>query len=120
MMLRRLQRTGHRPIALIGGGTTKVGDPSGKDESRQLLDRRRSSATSAASAASLAKFLDFGDGRRAVMVDNADWLDELRYIPFLRDFGRHFTVNRMLTFDSGAAAARARAAADASSSSTTW
>jgi tyrosyl-tRNA synthetase len=116
MMLRWVQRTGHRPIALIGGGTTKVGDPSGKDESRQLLDDATLAANSAGVRRSLEGFLEFGDaclgprtdhrGRSgpargtALLVDNADWLDQLGYIPFLRDYGRHFTINRMLTFDS--------------------
>jgi tyrosyl-tRNA synthetase len=101
MMLRWLQQTGHRPIALIGGGTSKVGDPSGKDESRQLLDDAALAANRAGVQRSLEAFLKFGDGPGdALLVDNAEWLDELRYIPFLRDYGRHFTVNRMLTFDS--------------------
>jgi tyrosyl-tRNA synthetase len=99
MMLRILQRTGHRPIALVGGGTTKVGDPSGKDESRQLLDEERIEANKAGIRRSLGKFLDFGPGG-ALLVDNDEWLGQLRYIPFLRDFGSHFTVNRMLAFDS--------------------
>jgi tyrosyl-tRNA synthetase len=101
MMLRWLQRTGHRPIALIGGGTSKVGDPSGKDESRQLLDDATLAANGAGIRRSLEGFLEFGDGPGdALLVDNAEWLDRLRYIPFLRDYGRHFTINRMLTFDS--------------------
>ncbi len=101
MMLRWLQQTGHRPIALIGGGTSKVGDPSGKDESRQLLDDAALAANRAGVQRSLEAFLKFGDGPGdALLVDNSEWLDELRYIPFLRDYGRHFTVNRMLTFNS--------------------
>jgi tyrosyl-tRNA synthetase len=101
MMLRWLQQTGHRPIALIGGGTSKVGDPSGKDESRQLLDDDALATNRAGVQRSLEAFLKFGDGPGdALLVDNAEWLDELRYIPFLRDYGCHFTVNRMLTFDS--------------------
>jgi tyrosyl-tRNA synthetase len=101
MLLRWLQRTGHRPIALIGGGTTKVGDPSGKDESRQLLDDATIATNIAGIQRSLASFLRFGDRPdQALLVNNAEWLDELRYIPFLREYGRHFTVNRMLTFDS--------------------
>ncbi len=101
MMLRWLQRAGHRPIALIGGGTSKVGDPSGKDESRQLLDDATLAANSAGIRRSLEGFLRFGDGPgEALLVDNGDWLDELRYIPFLRAYGRHFTINRMLSFDS--------------------
>lgn len=99
MMLRVLQRTGHRPIALVGGGTTRVGDPSGKDESRQLLDDQRILANKAGIRRSLGKFLGFGAGG-ALLVDNDEWLSRLRYIPFLRDFGSHFTVNRMLAFDS--------------------
>ncbi|MFO1070060.1 MAG: tyrosine--tRNA ligase [Geminicoccaceae bacterium] len=98
MMLRTLQRTGHRPIALVGGGTTKVGDPSFRDESRPLLTEAQIEANKAGIKRSLGRYLDFEGG--AVLVDNADWLDELRYIPFLRDFGTHFTINRMLTFDS--------------------
>ena len=101
MLLRWLQRTGHRPIALIGGGTTKIGDPSGKDESRQLLDDATIAVNIEGVKRSLARFLEFGDGPgHALMVNNADWLEELHYIPFLRDYGRHFTINRMLTFDS--------------------
>jgi tyrosyl-tRNA synthetase len=101
MLLRWLQRTGHRPIALIGGGTTKVGDPSGKDESRRLLDDATIAANMAGVRRSLEGFLEFGDAPgQALLVDNAGWLDELRYIDFLRDYGRHFTINRMLTFDS--------------------
>jgi tyrosyl-tRNA synthetase len=99
MMLRHLQRTGHRPIALVGGGTTKVGDPSGKDASRQLLTDAQIEANKRGIERSLAKFLEFGAGG-AMLVDNAEWLDRLAYIPFLRDFGTHFTINRMLTFDS--------------------
>jgi tyrosyl-tRNA synthetase len=101
MLLRHLQQTGHRPIALIGGGTTKVGDPSGKDESRQLLDDATIAANMAGVRRSLAGFLEFGDGPgQALLVNNADWLDQLKYIDFLRDYGRHFTINRMLSFDS--------------------
>lgn len=99
MLLRWLQHFGHRPIALIGGGTSKVGDPSGKDESRQLLDDAAIEANKAGIRRSLAGFLDF-TGAGAILADNAAWLDELRYVPLLRDYGRHFTINRMLTFDS--------------------
>ncbi|HYF08376.1 MAG TPA: tyrosine--tRNA ligase, partial [Acetobacteraceae bacterium] len=99
MLLRLFQRTGHRPIALIGGGTTKVGDPSGKDEARQLLTEEAIEANKAGIRRSFDAFLEFGPGQ-AVMLDNAEWLDQLRYIPFLRDVGRHFSVNRMLTMDS--------------------
>jgi tyrosyl-tRNA synthetase len=101
MLLRCLQRTGHRPIALVGGGTTKVGDPSGKDKSRRLLDDATIEANLAGVRRSLEGFLEFGDAPgQALLVNNADWLGELRYIDFLRDYGRHFTINRMLTFDS--------------------
>lgn len=99
MLMRLLQRTGHRPVALIGGGTTKVGDPSGKDEARQLLTEAVIEANKQGIRRSFDSFLEFGPGK-AVMLDNAEWLDELRYIPFLRDVGRHFSVNRMLTMDS--------------------
>ncbi len=100
MMLRHLQRTGHRPIVLMGGGTTKVGDPSGKDEGRQLLDDARIEANKASIRRIFDRFLDFDGEHAAIMLDNAEWLDGLAYIPFLRDIGRHFSVNRMLTFDS--------------------
>jgi tyrosyl-tRNA synthetase len=101
MMLRWLQRTGHRPIVLMGGGTTKVGDPSGKDETRQLLTDAQIAANMAGIRQVFTRFLEFGDGPTgAVMVNNADWLDPLAYIPFLREIGRHFTINRMLGFES--------------------
>jgi tyrosyl-tRNA synthetase len=101
MVLRWLQRTGHRPIALMGGGTTKVGDPSGKDESRQLLDEAEIARNIASIQRTFEQFLTFGSGPTdAILTNNAEWLDELRYIAFLRDIGRHFTINRMLTFDS--------------------
>jgi tyrosyl-tRNA synthetase len=101
MMLRRLQQAGHRPIVLMGGGTTKVGDPSGKDESRQLLSAEKIAENIAGIRRVFEHFLTFGDGPTdAIMVNNADWLDTLEYIPFLREVGRHFTINRMLTFDS--------------------
>ena len=101
MMLRRLQQAGHRPIVLMGGGTTRVGDPSGKDESRQLLSEEKIAENIAGIRRVFEHFLTFGDGPTdAVMVNNADWLDTLEYIPFLREVGRHFTINRMLTFDS--------------------
>ena len=101
MLLRILQRTGHKPIVLMGGGTTKVGDPSGKDESRKLLSDDEIAANMAGIREVFSRFLTFGEGPSdAVMVNNADWLDGLEYIPFLRDFGRHFSVNRMLAFDS--------------------
>ncbi|MGF1562602.1 MAG: tyrosine--tRNA ligase, partial [Geminicoccaceae bacterium] len=101
MMLRAMARFGHRPIALVGGGTTKIGDPSGKDESRQLLDDAAIEANKTGIKAVLARFIPFGDSAgSALMIDNDEWLSELAYIPFLRDMGRHFTINRMLTFDS--------------------
>jgi tyrosyl-tRNA synthetase len=101
MLLRLFQKTGHKPIVLMGGGTTKVGDPSGKDESRKLLDDDTIAANMAGIRQVFAKYLTFGDGATdAVMVNNADWLDGLQYIPFLRDYGRHFSINRMLSFDS--------------------
>jgi tyrosyl-tRNA synthetase len=101
MLLRRLQQSGHKPIVLMGGGTTKVGDPSGKDESRQILTEEIIAANMAGIRGVFEKYLTFGDGPTdAVMVNNADWLDRLEYIPFLREFGRHFSVNRMLSFDS--------------------
>ena len=99
MLLRHMQRAGHRPIVLMGGGTTRVGDPSGKDESRQLLSDARIAANIAGIRRVFERFLDF-DGDAALMVDNSEWLDPLRYIPFLREYGRHFSVNRMLGFES--------------------
>ncbi|MFG1248594.1 tyrosine--tRNA ligase [Xanthobacter flavus] len=98
MMLRTLQRTGHRPIALMGGGTTKIGDPSGKDEARKMLTDQQISDNIASIRKVFARFLDFDGG--AIMENNAGWLDELKYIPLLREVGPHFTINRMLTFDS--------------------
>ncbi|MBY0283717.1 MAG: tyrosine--tRNA ligase [Sphingomonas sp.] len=101
MLLRRLQQAGHKPIVVMGGGTTKVGDPSGKDEVRKLLDDDGINANIASIKRIFERFLTFGDGPTdAIMVNNADWLDSLEYIPFLRDIGRHFTINRMLAFDS--------------------
>src|SRR5216684_1864086 len=101
MMLYWMQQTGHRPIALMGGGTTRVGDPSGKDESRRILSDEDIDRNLSGIRAIFAKFLKFGDGPRdAVMANNADWLNSLNYIDFLRDVGRHFSVNRMLSFDS--------------------
>jgi tyrosyl-tRNA synthetase len=101
MLLRLFQKCGHKPIVLMGGGTTRVGDPSGKDESRRLLDDAEIAHNMAGIRSVFAKFLKFGDGPSdAIMVNNADWLDELRYIPLLRDVGRHFSVNRMLTQES--------------------
>jgi tyrosyl-tRNA synthetase len=101
MVLRILQKTGHKPIVLMGGGTTRVGDPSGKDESRQLMSDDRIARNMAGIKAIFSQFLTFGSGDcDALMVNNADWLDQLNYIEFLRDYGRHFSVNRMLGFDS--------------------
>ena len=101
MMLRTLQKTGHKPIVLMGGGTTLVGDPSGKDESRQMLTEEGIQANMNGIKQVFEKFLTFGDGPTdAVMVNNADWLTGLNYIEFLRDYGPHFTINRMMGFDS--------------------
>jgi tyrosyl-tRNA synthetase len=101
MMLRRLQQAGHKPIVLMGGGTTKVGDPSGKDESRKLLTDADIDSNITGIRRVFERFLIFGDGPTdAIMVNNDHWLSGLQYIPFLRDVGKHFTINRMLTFDS--------------------
>jgi tyrosyl-tRNA synthetase len=101
MMLYWMQQTGHRPIALMGGGTTRVGDPSGKDESRRILSDEAIEANLVGIRSVFAKFLKFGDGKTdALMANNADWLNALNYIDFLREVGRHFSVNRMLSFDS--------------------
>jgi tyrosyl-tRNA synthetase len=101
MLLRWWQKTGHKPIALMGAGTTKVGDPSGRDETRQLLTPQQIDANMASIKKSFSNYLKFGNGPTdAVMANNADWLDTLLYIPLLRDVGRHFSVNRMLTMDS--------------------
>ena len=101
MLLYWLQQTGHRPIALMGGGTTRVGDPSGKDESRRLLTDEAINDNLKGIRAIFNKFLKFeGAGGNAVMANNADWLNTLNYIDFLRDIGRHFSINRMLAFDS--------------------
>ncbi len=101
MMLRHLQQSGHKPVVLMGGGTTKVGDPTGRDEARRMLTVEDIDNNMAGIKSVFAKYLTFGDGPAdAIMVNNADWLDALQYIDFLRDYGRHFSVNRMLTFDS--------------------
>jgi tyrosyl-tRNA synthetase len=101
MMLRVFQQAGNKPIVVVGGGTTKVGDPSGKDETRKLLTQKEIDANKAGIKAAFTKFLTFGEGETdALFVDNDEWLRNLRYISFLREYGRHFTINRMLTFDS--------------------
>ena len=101
MMLRRMQQTGNRPIVVMGGGTTKVGDPSGKDDMRQLLTPAQIEDNKQSLLRVFERFLTFGNGRSdAIMVDNAEWLDRLEYVPFLREVGRHVSVNRMLTMDS--------------------
>jgi tyrosyl-tRNA synthetase len=101
MMLRWLQKTGHKPITLIGGGTTKVGDPSLRSDERPLLSNEEIAANSAGLRTVFARFLRYGDGRTdAIMLDNAAWLDGLNYLAFLREIGRHFSVNRMLSFES--------------------
>ncbi len=101
MLLRWLQKTGHKPIALMGGGTTRIGDPSFRDDARPLLTDEKIDENLAGIKKVFARFLTFGEGRTdAIMVNNRDWLDDLRYIDFLRDYGRHFSVNRMLSFES--------------------
>ncbi|MDA8049415.1 MAG: tyrosine--tRNA ligase [Rhodospirillales bacterium] len=101
MLLRLFQRHGHRPVVLMGGGTTRIGDPSGRDETRQLLSDAEIAANMVGIRRVFEPFLHFGSGPAdAITANNADWLDPLGYIPLLRDVGRHFTVNRMLTFDS--------------------
>jgi len=101
MILRLLQKHGHKPLVLLGGGTTRIGDPSGKDESRQLLTDQIITANMAGIGRCFTPFLRFGDGPSdAMLANNADWLDSLGYIPLLREVGVHFTINRMLTFDS--------------------
>ncbi|SDC06251.1 tyrosyl-tRNA synthetase [Sphingomonas sp. YR710] len=101
MLLRRMQQTGHKPIVLMGGGTSKIGDPSFKDEARKLLTTDMIAGNVASIQRIFDRFLTFGEGPSdAVMVNNADWLDKLEYIPFLRDVGQHFSINRMLSFDS--------------------
>lgn len=101
MMLRWLQKCGHKPIVLMGGGTTRIGDPTGRDDARPVLTDDIIAGNMAGIRKIFEKFLTFGDGPTdAIMVNNADWLDSINYISFLRDFGRHFSVNRMLSFDS--------------------
>lgn len=101
MMLRWAQKTGHKPIVLMGGGTTRIGDPTGRDDMRKELDDTAIAANMEGIKSIFSRFLTFGDGDTdAVMVNNADWLDDLNYVEFLQNVGRHFTINRMLTFDS--------------------
>ncbi|MGR3716380.1 MAG: tyrosine--tRNA ligase [Thermohalobaculum sp.] len=101
MMLHWLQQTGHQPIVLMGGGTTRVGDPSGKDAARQLLTDEKIGENMAGIREVFSRFVAFEEtGGNAIMPNNAEWLDDLEYIPFLRDYGRHFSINRMLSFDS--------------------
>ena len=101
MLLRRLQQTGHKPVVLMGGGTTRIGDPTGRDESRKMLSDATIEANIASIRTVFERFLTFGDGPTdAVMVNNHDWLGQLGYIELLQQVGTHFTVNRMLTFDS--------------------
>ncbi|MFZ5734810.1 MAG: tyrosine--tRNA ligase [Pseudomonadota bacterium] len=101
MMLHWLQQTGNKPITLMGGGTTRVGDPSGRDETRKILSYEDIDANKESIKGTFAKFLNFGGGKSdAVMADNAEWLTKLNYIEMLRDVGRHFSINRMLTMDS--------------------
>ncbi len=101
MMLRKMQQCGHRPLVLMGGGTSKIGDPSGKDEARQLLSQQDIETNKQSIAEIFSQFLKFGEGSTdAKMLDNSEWLDSLGYINFLRNYGRHFSVNRMLTMDS--------------------
>ena len=101
MMLYWMQKTGHQPIVLMGGGTTKVGDPSGRDETRRLLSDIQINENITQIKKTFDNFLDFGSlNNKALLVNNSDWLDELKYIQFLRDVGQHFTINRMLSFDS--------------------
>jgi tyrosyl-tRNA synthetase len=101
MALRWLQKSGHKPVVLIGGGTTQIGDPSFRDASRPLLDDEQIARNAVGLKQVFSRYLAFGDGPTdAVMVDNDEWLSRLEYVPFLREVGRHFTINRMLTFDS--------------------
>ena len=101
MMLRVLQKSGHKPIVLMGGGTTKVGDPSGKDTARPLLSNHDIETNKNGIKRVFEKYLTFGDGTSdALMVDNADWLDSLQYVKFLRDYGPHFSINRMMSMES--------------------
>ncbi|MGB5836360.1 MAG: tyrosine--tRNA ligase, partial [Albidovulum sp.] len=101
MLLRWLQKTGHRPITLMGGGTTKVGDPSGKDEMRKMLSVEQINANADSIRSVFSRYISYGDGPTdSPLVNNAEWLDKLGYIDFLRDIGPHFTINRLLSFES--------------------
>ncbi len=101
MALRWMQKTGHRPITLMGGGTTKVGDPSGKDEMRKILSVEQINANADSIRRIFSRYITYGDGPTdSPLVNNADWLDKLKYIDFLRDIGKHFTINRLLAFES--------------------
>jgi len=101
MMLRWLQKTGNRPITLMGGGTTKVGDPSGKDEMRKIISVEKINANADGIRQVFSNYITYGDGPTdSPLVNNAEWLDKLGYIDFLRDIGKHFTINRLLTFES--------------------
>jgi tyrosyl-tRNA synthetase len=101
MLLRRVQQAGHKPIVLVGGGTSKIGDPSFKDEARKLMTTDTIAANIRSIMPVFERFLRFGDGPSdAILLDNSEWLDRLEYIPFLRDIGQHFSVNRMLSFES--------------------
>jgi len=101
MMLRWLQKTGNAPVVLMGGGTTKIGDPSGKDESRRLISAETIDENIAGIRKVFTKYIGFGNGDTdAIMVNNADWLDGLNYVEFLRDYGKHFTINRMIAMES--------------------
>lgn len=101
MILRHLQKCGHKPVVLVGGGTTKIGDPSGRDTTRQMLTDAQIDANIAGITKAFSRFLTFGDGPTdAILVNNEEWLGQLQFLPFLRDYGRHFTINRMLTFES--------------------
>jgi tyrosyl-tRNA synthetase len=101
MMLRLLQKAGHKPIVLMGGGTTRIGDPSGKDEARKLLTDKEIDENKQSLSQTFSKFIQLGNGSSdAVMVDNSEWFLDIKYLDFLREYGRHFSINRMLTFDS--------------------
>ncbi|MDJ0638141.1 MAG: tyrosine--tRNA ligase [Paracoccaceae bacterium] len=101
MLLRWMQKTGHRPITLMGGGTTKVGDPSGKDEMRKIISVEQINANADGIRQVFSRYIAYGDGPTdSPLVNNAEWLDELKYIEFLRDIGKHFTINRLLAFES--------------------